>query len=67
MKYPATQWREGVILLHPTSELMDIGSCWIWIMRSEMKSLEHIMHATLRVLLLMKTFSMLNHVGTVKS
>ena len=67
MKYPTTQWREGAILLHPTTELMDIGSCWIWTMRSEMKSLEHIMLATLRVLLLMKTFSILNHVGMVKS
>ena len=31
-----------------------------------MKSLEHIMHAILCVLLLMKTFSILNRVGTVK-
>ena len=46
---------------------MDISSSWIWTMRSKMKSLEHIMHAILCVLLLMKTFSMLNHVGTVKS
>ena len=67
MKYPTTQWREGVILIHPTSELMDISSSWIWTMRSKMKLLEHIMHAILCVLLLMKTFSMLNRVGTVKS